>query len=96
MNGVMRVLEPVAPRLNAPRQTRLALDGVRGKMFGFIDNGKPNFNYLVDDLADILMSKYGVASVVKRRKRGAGIPASDEVMQELFEQCHAVIAGSGD
>ena len=42
-----------------------------GKTIGFIDNSKPNFNYLVDDLSELLVSKHGVAGVIKRRKRSA-------------------------
>jgi len=63
---------------------------------GFIDNAKPNFNYLVDDLADILISKYGVASVLKRGKVAASIPAPEAVIREVSDQCGLVITGSGD
>ena len=75
---------------------RKALDRLNGKVIGFIDNAKPNFNYLVDDLAEQLVSKYGAAAVIKRRKVRAGIPVPQPIMQELSQQCDAVITGSGD
>jgi hypothetical protein len=96
MESSMLVLDPVAPCQNEPQQLRHALDGLTGKVVGFIDNAKPNFNYLVDDLAELLVSKFGVATIITRRKRVAGVPAPDNVMKELSEQCDAIIAGSGD
>ncbi len=65
-------------------------------MIGFIDNSKPNFNLLVDDLSELMVGKYGVAGVIKRRKRSASQGAAEAVMKELTEQCDAVITGSGD
>lgn len=91
----MLVFDPVAPQ-NGPDHRRQAVDGLAGKVVGFIDNAKLNFNYLVDDLAELLISKYHVASVVKRRKVSAAIPAPDRVMQEIVDQCDVVITGSGD
>ena len=90
------VYDPVAPCLTAPQQSRRALDRLAGKTIGFIDNSKPNFSFLADDLSELLVSKYGVASVVKRRKRSASQGATEAVMNELVEQCDAVITGSGD
>jgi hypothetical protein len=90
----MKILDPIAP-CNEAKQTRLTLDKLDGKVIGFIDNAKPNFNHLVDDLSDLLIAKYGVASVVKHRKRGQ-VPVGDATISELAEKCDAVITGSGD
>jgi hypothetical protein len=95
MSGSILAYDPVAPAGKEPRQLRRTLDGLAGKVVGFIDNAKPNFNHLVDDLAELLVSKYGVAEVVKHRKRGQ-VPVGDAVMKELAGKCDAIIAGSGD
>ena len=95
MAGNILVLDPAAPEGREPQQLRPVLDGLNGKVVGFIDNAKPNFHHLVDDLADLLVRDYGVAGVVKHRKRGQ-VPVGDAVMMELAGQCDAVIAGSGD
>ena len=42
------------------------------------------------------MSQYGVAKVLKRRKRAASVPAPEGVYTEYAEQCDLVITGSGD
>jgi hypothetical protein len=92
----MLVYDPVAPCLTQPQQSRRSLDAISGKVVGFIDNSKPNFNYLVDDLSELLIEKHGVKSVIKRRKRSASQGAPETVMTELVEQCDAIITGSGD
>ncbi len=96
MAGSLQVLDPVAPGRNESQQTRRPLDGLAGKVVGFIDNAKPNFDFLVDDLEQLLLSKYGVTKVIKRRKRGPPMPAPAMIMKELSEQCSLVITGAGD
>ena len=96
MAGNAIVFDPTAPNQNEPQQLRQTLEGLAGKIIGFIDNAKPNFHYLVDDLGELLIGKYGASAVIKRRKRGASVPAPDAVITELTEQCDLVIAGSGD
>ena len=53
-------------------------------------------HHLADDIGELLMSKYGVKQVLKRRKRAASVPAPDAVYKEYAEQCDLVITGSGD
>ena len=96
MSHSLLVYEPVAPCLTQPRQSRPPLDRLAGKVIGFIDNSKPNFNFLVEDLAQMLIEKHGVARVVKRRKRSASQGAPDAVLNELVGEADAIIAGSGD
>jgi hypothetical protein len=88
--------DPTAPRREAPRSEQRTLAGLKGAVVGFIDNAKPNFNHLVDDLAELLESRYGVRAVVKRRKRSASVPAPEEMLREVASQCDLVITGSGD
>ncbi len=95
MNEHTVILDPAAP-LQRARTRATAVDTLEGKVVGFIDNAKPNFNHLVDDLADLLVSRYGVASVVKHRKRAASMSASREVFEDVREKCDVVITGSGD
>ena len=96
MTESVLLYDPTAPRQEAAQQTRRILDRLAGTVVGFIDNAKPNFNHLVDDLADLLVSRHGVSQVVKRRKGSASLPAPDAVYQELVAQCDLVITGSGD
>jgi len=90
------ILDPSAPRPPAAGSKPWQLEGLRGKVVGFIVNAKPNFNHLVDDLAELLVSRHGVARVVKQRKRAASIPAEKAVLEAVAAQCDLVITGSGD
>ena len=96
MTGSVLLFDPTAPRREGGRQVRRALDGLAGAVVGFIDNAKPNFGHLVDDLSDLLVSRYGVRQVIKRRKRAASVGAPEAMYEELAGQCDLVITGSGD
>ena len=93
------LFDPTAPRREPeekPGTAKAALTGLAGKVVGFIDNAKPNFDHLADDLGELLKTKYGVARVIKRRKSSASVPAKPEVIEELSRECDVVITGSGD
>lgn len=90
------VYNPTAATCYEPKSGSLKVPTLAGKTIGFIDNAKPNFNLLVDDLAELLTSRYGVAKVIKRAKRGAAMPAPEPVVNELAGKCVLVITGSGD
>jgi len=96
MTGSVLLYDPTAPRQAAAGAAQRRLDALAGKVVGFIDNAKPNFDHLVDDLAELLVAKYGVRKIVRRKKRAPSIPAPDAVYDELARTCDLVIAGSGD
>jgi len=96
MTATVLIFDPTAPAAAESAVTRRRLDALAGKTVGFIDNAKPNFHHLVDDLADLLVQRHGVATIVKRAKRGPSMPAAKEVVDELVAQCDLVITGSGD
>jgi len=88
--------DPTAARRDEPGAANPTLATLSGKVVGFIDNAKPNFNHLVDDLAELLVANHGVKCIVKRRKTSASIPAPEEIVRELAQECDLVITGSGD
>jgi hypothetical protein len=96
MSVITPVFVPTAPSMRKSEQPARALDTLRGRVVGFIDNAKPNFHNLVDDLAELLVARYGVSKVIKRRKRAASVPAPDAMVEELAKSCDLVITGSGD
>jgi hypothetical protein len=96
MSQSTRVFIPTAPSEQKSEQMRRTVDKLQGSVVGFIDNAKPNFNDLVDDVAELLTSKYHVGKVLKRRKRAASIPAPETMVNELAGLCDLVITGSGD
>lgn len=96
MSASLLVYDPIAPCLTQSEHVRRSLDSLSGKVIGFVDNSKPNFNLLVEDLSQLLIGQYGVRQVITRRKRSASQGLSDIDMNELIGQVDAVITGSGD
>jgi len=91
------LFDPTVPPSKADvAPAREGLPALAGAVIGFIDNAKPNFDHLVDDLAELLVSRYSVRRVIKRRKPSASVPARPELVEELAGECDMVIAGSGD
>ncbi|MEO8004525.1 MAG: hypothetical protein ABI771_06440 [Betaproteobacteria bacterium] len=95
MTAMTMVFDPTAPSENIALPL-MKLGDFAGKVVGFIDNAKPNFDVLVQDMTALLTGKYGVAEVIVRRKQGASMPADDAVLAELAEKCDFVITGMGD
>ena len=96
MSRTTLVYDPVAPCLAQAAPSPRSLDALQGKVIGFIDNSKPNFNHLVEDLSRLLVEKHGAKRVIARRKRSASQGASDAMMSELIRETDAIITGSGD
>ena len=96
MTATVILFDPTAPRQESACEEQRTLAGLKGAVVGFIDNAKPNFNLLVDDLAELLVANYGVKTVIKRAKRGASMPAPEAYVAELVKECDLVITGSGD
>ena len=95
MSASIQVYDPVASAAEVEAPSRRKLESLRGKTVGFIDNAKPNFNFLVDDLAQLLTERHGVARVLKHRKPGQ-VPVTQDVLEKFTAECDVVITGSGD
>jgi hypothetical protein len=97
--ATVTLFDPTAPARQTDERaaaSKQVLAGLAGKTVGFIDNAKPNFGALADDIGELLKTKYGVARVITRRKPSASVPAAPEVIRELSTECDLVITGSGD
>jgi hypothetical protein len=95
MNTV-KLYDPTGVPLPAANEVHATATVLAGKVVGFIDNSKPNFQFLADDLAELLVERYGVRQIVRHRKRAASVPAANDVLDDLARDCDLVIAGSGD
>ena len=69
---------------------------LRGKVVGLLDNSKPNADKLAERFAELLKEKYGVASVITRRKLTAQQGAPKQYLDELAAQADIVLSGLGD
>ncbi len=86
------VTQPVvAPFDGAPRLASLA-----GSRLGIIDDSKRNADVLLEELAELLRTRYEITDVKWHRKPSASRPADPSAIKELSEQCDAVIIAIGD
>lgn len=92
----MEILDPVAEA--RPPSVPLALRSLdlRGKRLGLLDNSKPNARELLEEVAHALDERYELASVVVVRKPTMSVPAAEQLLERLAEECDVVLTGSGD
>jgi hypothetical protein len=85
---------PWGSRTNAEPAPRLtSLDGTT---IALVANAKPNSEELLDDLARVLIERYGVAGVLRHTKPHPSLPIEDQVLTMFAEQAHAVLTAIGD
>jgi hypothetical protein len=72
------------------------LDSLDGKTIGLLDNGKPNFNLFLADLALLLRASYPSVRIVQRMKPIVPRPVPKDMLVELADTCDAVVTGLGD
>ena len=90
------ILDPCAPDGAGMQRPWQSIDSLKDKVVAFIDNSKPNFNHLAQDLGELLVKHYGVARVIHHRKRAASVPALETVYADIEANVDLVITGSGD
>ena len=84
--------QPIAASFTgAPR-----LKDLRGKRIALIDDSKPNGKELLEELAELLKSRYGVKDVTYHRKPSASKPADPEVIARMGKECDYGIVAIGD
>ena len=81
----------IAPFDGAPRLPSLA-----GTKLGIIDDSKRNADVLLEELVDLLRTRYEISEVRWHRKPSASRPADPEAIKELAEYCDSVIIAIGD
>jgi hypothetical protein len=96
MNASSLLVDPTAPIRPHGSGGSRRLESLQGKVVGFIDNAKPNFDHLAAEIGSLLTREHGVARVVAHRKRSASLPAAADALESLVAECDLVIAGSGD
>lgn len=84
--------EPAAATFcGAPRLLSLA-----GARLGIVDDSKRNADVLLEELVEVLRTRYEIGEVRWHRKPSASRPADPAAMQELAGQCDAVVIAIGD
>ena len=83
--------EPIIPRFeSAPR-----LDSLAGKRVGLIDDAKDGARELLEEIADALRERHGIAAVSYHRKPSASKPAEPDVIRDMAAECDFVVVAIG-
>lgn len=77
---------PLAPRPAA----------LRGSTVGLLANTKQNAERFLDEVGDLLRSRYDIAGVVRRKKFSITDTVPADILADLVEQCDVVVVGVGD
>ena len=92
---MLRILDPTYEERPAPAVLAVRPASLRGATVGFISNGKAGTQEFFDHLQRLLVSEWGVASVVRRTKGNYSAPAEADLMDEATRWA-AVFTGVGD
>jgi hypothetical protein len=72
------------------------LETLKGKVVGFVDNGKRNSDIVLKKIAEELKVRYGLKDIVFFRKPSSSHQIPYEAARKLKNHCDAIITGTGD
>ena len=84
--------EPIVALYEGPPR----LPTLAGTRLGVIDDSKRNADVLLQELVELLRTRYEISEVKWHRKPSASRPADPAAIKELVESCDSVIIAIGD
>ena len=92
----IQILDPRPEQKTEQRDAAGRLPSLAGKTIGLLENRKYHSDNFLQELQVILEEDYAVEKVVYLRKFSFSAPCSDETIEELIDQCDAVVHGIAD
>ena len=98
MKEYIDVLDPTATTTVKQETIAMGLKDLNGKVIGFVDNRKPNFDIFLDNVEAALRQRFQFAEIVRIKKGGTGatVPLTPEEMKQLTPKCDAIVYGICD
>jgi hypothetical protein len=90
------LVDPTTQPISAAFSGASRLADLRGKKLGLIDDSKPNAKELLEELADLMKTRYEIAGVMYHPKPSASKPADPSVVAEMARECDYAIVAIGD
>ncbi len=90
------LLHPAAEDVARKQSLAPRLSDLQGVTIGLIDNHKRNADVFLAELGRVFQEEYGVAKVVSYKKPSQSMPTPDEVMDQLAEECDAIVHAVAD
>lgn len=94
--NLYQLVDPTTEAMTAAFDGARRLSSLAGSRLGIIDDSKRNADVLLEELAEVLRTRYEIAEVRWHRKPSASRPADPTALKELAEHCDAVIIAVGD
>ncbi|MBP1718799.1 MAG: hypothetical protein H6Q43_2237 [Deltaproteobacteria bacterium] len=94
MSSKVALLVPEGRVRAVPISKPPRLGELKGRIIGFLQNGKPNGDILLSRLADLMQKKYALLQTRSRAKPRVTEPA--EFIEALANECQGVVNAIGD
>ena len=90
------LVNPTTEAVVAPFNGARRLPTLAGTKLGIIDDSKRNADVLLEELAEVLRTRYEISEIKWHRKPNASRPADPEAIKDLAQACDSVIIAIGD
>lgn len=90
------LVKPTTEPVDVPFYGARRLTSLAGTRLGVIDDSKKNADVFLQELVEVLRTRYEISEVMWHRKPSASRPADPAAIRELAQQCDAVIVAVGD
>ncbi len=90
------LLHPAADDVAQKQSLAPRLSDLQGVTIGLIDNHKRNSDVFLAELGRVFQEEYGVAKVVNYKKASQSMPTPVEMMDQLAEECDAIVHAVAD
>ena len=88
-------VDPSAGGVKEPVLLAARPSNLTGKVVGLLDNTKEQADIILQTIGEALCERYGVETVILRRKEHYSKPARQELIDEMAQQVDVAIAGLG-
>ena len=94
--GTVQILDPRPEDVPEERGISAEIPSLEGKVVGLLENRKYHADSFLLELQRVLEEEYKAEKVVYASKFTFSMPCADETIDELVEECDAVVHGIAD
>ncbi len=95
-NGTIQILDPRPEGVPEERGISDEIPSLEGKVVGLLENRKYHADSFLLELQRVLEDEYKAKKVVYASKFTFSMPCADETIDNLVEECDAVVHGIAD
>ena len=94
--GMIQILDPRPEDVPEERGISGEIGSLEGKVVGLLENRKYHADSFLLELQNVLEGEYKAKKVVYASKFTFSMPCAEETIDELVEECDAVVHGIAD